>query len=183
MSHATVVVIVADAASEESAIRTANKMMEPFDEGREVDPYPRALSERSIQNMREYFKMESASLEELAQRMPEWEDRPGFVDENGQLCYLSTYNPQSKWDWYELGGRWDGLYSESNVFPVEDMLNNENFPPFAILLPTGKWIERGEMGWWGLVKDDKGLDEWTTLARTALEPYRKCIGVAFDYHI
>lgn len=28
-------------------------------------------------------------------------------DEDGN--YISTYNPNSKWDWYEIGGRWDGL--------------------------------------------------------------------------
>ena len=29
------------------------------------------------------------------------------VDENGNL--LTTYNPNSKWDWYQIGGRWAGL--------------------------------------------------------------------------
>ena len=29
------------------------------------------------------------------------------IDENGNL--LSTYNPDSKWDWYQIGGRWAGL--------------------------------------------------------------------------
>lgn len=29
------------------------------------------------------------------------------VDEKG-LYHWSTYNPQSKWDWYSLGGRWTG---------------------------------------------------------------------------
>ena len=31
------------------------------------------------------------------------EDR---LDEDGN--YISTYNPDSKWDWYEVGGRWSG---------------------------------------------------------------------------
>lgn len=29
------------------------------------------------------------------------------IDENGGI--LSTYNPKSKWDWYEIGGRWQGM--------------------------------------------------------------------------
>lgn len=38
----------------------------------------------------------------------EWDDdEPYEVDEKG-LYRWSTYNPQSKWDWYELGGRWTG---------------------------------------------------------------------------
>lgn len=33
----------------------------------------------------------------------EWTD--DIFDEDGGL--ISTYNPNSKWDWYEIGGRWD----------------------------------------------------------------------------
>lgn len=29
-----------------------------------------------------------------------------MIDEDGNL--LSTYNPDTKYDWYEVGGRWDG---------------------------------------------------------------------------
>lgn len=29
------------------------------------------------------------------------------LDEDGNL--LSTCNPNSKWDWYEVGGRWHGM--------------------------------------------------------------------------
>ena len=29
------------------------------------------------------------------------------IDADGNI--LSTYNPNSKWDWYEVGGRWRGL--------------------------------------------------------------------------
>lgn len=32
------------------------------------------------------------------------------LDEDGVRAYeMSTYNPQSKWDWYEKGGRWAGF--------------------------------------------------------------------------
>lgn len=34
------------------------------------------------------------------------------------------------------------------------------FVPFAILV-DGKWMQRGEMGWWGLVSDEK--DDWPTM--------------------
>lgn len=30
------------------------------------------------------------------------------VDEHGNV--MSTYNPDSKWDWYQLGGRWQGKF-------------------------------------------------------------------------
>src|SRR5206468_2164876 len=33
----------------------------------------------------------------------------GEIDEEGNLYYTS--NPNAKWDWYSLGGRWQGLFS------------------------------------------------------------------------
>lgn len=32
---------------------------------------------------------------------------PDELDEDGNL--ITTYNPDSKWDWYEIGGRWHGM--------------------------------------------------------------------------
>ena len=32
---------------------------------------------------------------------------------------------------------------------------------FAVL-KDGKWYERGSMGWWGCVSDEKDTDEWTS---------------------
>ena len=31
-----------------------------------------------------------------------------LVDDDGRAYTMSTYNPLSKWDWYEVGGRWAG---------------------------------------------------------------------------
>lgn len=31
-----------------------------------------------------------------------------FLGEDGRAYEMSTYNPHSKWDWYEVGGRWAG---------------------------------------------------------------------------
>lgn len=31
---------------------------------------------------------------------------------------------------------------------------------FAVLMDDGKWYQRGEMGWWGVVTDEKNKDEW-----------------------
>lgn len=33
-----------------------------------------------------------------------------------------------------------------------------NFTTFAVITPDGKWHEKGEMGWWGIVSDEK--DDW-----------------------
>jgi len=32
--------------------------------------------------------------------------------------------------------------------------------PFAVV-KDGKWFERGKMGWWGIVFDERNKDEWS----------------------
>ena len=39
-----------------------------------------------------------------------------YTDENGET---TTYNPNSKWDWYCIGGRWD---NGSNVIQIRDFI-------------------------------------------------------------
>ena len=112
---------------------------------------------------------------------------------HGSGTYESQYNPDSKWDWYEVGGRWGGYfqlkagaeseqvlsahYSEteddvlkrqqenkSDVAKVMDIdfeTMGDKIVPFAIL-HNGHWYERGSMGWWGMVSDEKDEDEWKT---------------------
>lgn len=29
---------------------------------------------------------------------------------NGEWVHITTYNPDSKWDWYQIGGRWSGFF-------------------------------------------------------------------------
>ena len=51
-------------------------------------------------------------------------DDPEHLDEDGNRH--STYNPNSKWDWYSIGGRWNGMLklkdgSRSNSAPVSEL--------------------------------------------------------------
>lgn len=87
-------------------------------------------------------------------------------------------NPNAKWDWYSLGGRWSGMIKlkkgaqgmagESGVFgntvgidqaQVKDISNLSEIKTFAVL-KDGKWYEKGEMGWWGIVSNEKDQEEW-----------------------
>jgi hypothetical protein len=97
------------------------------------------------------------------------------------------YNPNAKWDWYAIGGRWKGFLplkqgamgklAEQNVYVDSlngvvaklgqaDIATKEavdwrklTYPPFA-WLHEGEWVERGEMGWWGMVNDEKEEKAW-----------------------
>lgn len=163
------------------------------------------------------------------------------IGKDGEI--YSTYNPNSKWDWYQLGGRYSGrlILKESTKGKLGDLTlladeaykkeyekwkktgvkadqarkkdidfdkmlkdriytakeeyakfkkeyllaqtdNEKNticfmyeinpdtteeqylkdivaFSSFAVL-KNGEWFERGEMGWWGMVKDEKENDVW-----------------------
>ena len=102
----------------------------------------------------------------------------------------STSNPNSKWDWYEVGGRWPGMLKlKQGVTPIapvnfswgwmrepEEMQKvlSENCADIAFkkdianldeivcfaLLKDGKWYERGQMGWWAIASDEKPDDVW-----------------------
>lgn len=85
-----------------------------------------------------------------------------MVDSNGDL--LSTYNPNSKWDWYVVGGRWSGYLDLKDGSSVDEAYVNEvdwsKNVPFAYVTPNGIWNEKGEMGWWACVSNEKDENEW-----------------------
>lgn len=144
--------------------------------------------------------------------------------------YGYWYNPNAKWDWVELGGRWTGAFklkerhafaatgqpglqtlpakegyadqalkrdidfegmereglleASENWKKIEELLEagkktdayfhygyegekkeqyisyRTAFHTFAIL-KDGKWYEKGKMGWWGMVHNEKDVDKWS----------------------
>lgn len=77
-------------------------------------------------------------------------------------------NPNAKWDWYVIGGRWsnnvllknDGRCDFAKLkdinFGVDNKryvknirLRNSKHRTFALITPDGKWYEKGQMGWFG----------------------------------
>lgn len=137
--------------------------------------------------------------------------------EKGEYGYWR--NPNSKWDWYSLGGRWKDFFTlkdgtkadeaqlkdidfdkmleerleegeksweESETYireqKLKDMSINDGTLYFQYgrgakdtkesfmkgyqgvavfsILKEGKWFEKGNMGWWGCVSDEKVADKW-----------------------
>lgn len=115
------------------------------------------------------------------ERVPEYKDSDGDT---------TTYNPKSKWDWYQVGGRWGGYFLLKNGQRVDTCrwgdVDTESLGaiiPFAIL-HDGEWIERGKMGWFASVADEKPAINWFTEASkilASLDP--DTIVTAVDCHI
>lgn len=107
----------------------------------------------------------------------------------------SQYNKMSKWDWYSVGGRWNGNYEEKgiptiipNVAFARD-LHTAAYVPFAILSPRephqkqshDNWNEAGQMGWFAIVSNEN--DNWDAIALELLDKYAACFAVLVDCHI
>lgn len=263
MSHFCVVVIGPDHEGQLAA----------FDENAECPPYRSRVTKVKLSEMVKYFKKISkegsdalylpkdfhkVKLSEAVLDFPlmstlwkEWSGAKLKKDSKGYYV-MSTYNPQSKWDWYTVGGRWDGFFknmdgSLSNQLPVgevdfdamvneavkeaedewhkftsvvgdnplpprwKDLLGKHKGDsdaaraeygsyesvkalraadmnpwfedvvdiygvekkeflrraasrvavPYAIV-HDGEWFARGEMGWWGMSRDEISEDEWGT---------------------
>lgn len=219
-------------------------------------------SERPMDDIRKWFHDSNADVSE-DERESRWKDQvanpltelqhgyetrhamynkpdPACEECHGSGKVKSNYNPNSKWDWYEIGGRWTG--SLDGYDPEKDPDNIENCPicngtgmrndefgrqerskdpaytcngcdgkgkrlkwptawkrhpgdiakiedvpatfiPFGVLTPDGEWIERGQMGWWAIVSDEKDDDKWAAEYRGIMAKYQGHIAVLVDCHI
>lgn len=136
---------------------------------------------------------------------------------NADGIYGYTHNPDAKWDWYAIGNRWDGyLYDkngkECNLLPFNNVDWEKMFAPikktytdfegkeqtytdthipFCLVDTDGNWHEKGEMGWWCCVSNEKEKDVWDEEVKMYVkhltelpEEERKPIVVyAVDFHI
>jgi hypothetical protein len=156
-----------------------------------------SLWEKEIANPRQN------RLRELMRAHPKFHS----AKENCERCkgageYKTTYNPNSQWDWYRVGGRWDGEIKgvdvdsedggfnfqenhesfENNVASVDDVIEKRVIP-FAIITPDKKWHERGSMGWWGIVAEEKEKKDWKEEVIDILMKYKGHMAVGCDLHI
>lgn len=240
----------------------------PFSEDLRVAPYRSAVPDWQIKHAKKDGRIKShkAVAARLNREFWDGEDEESRYQYDAEGVYqMITYNPQSKWDWYTIGGRWEGFWKAWEPFhtgrraafitrgvvrkvdidwetmqdeaareagenwdrvhavidahppitPWPDVLakheggegkknldaarteynaqpaviaikadrdnparwdgaepflcSREDFVhrailaagmPFAFLLANGEWIERGKMGWWGIVSDDSPSEDW-----------------------
>lgn len=74
-------------------------------------------------------------------------DKTAELDEEGNE--LSYYNPNAKWDWWQIGGRWDDLLAGEESVQLQDIDKYEDFTTYAVLTPDGEWLAPGDVGWFG----------------------------------
>lgn len=164
--HSCVYVIIENTDNIETAVTRA---LAPFDDARQVKPYKLRLFASTIMAMSRHYNIPESDHQRLSEKMRDWLGDPGGQDRLG-LHALCSHNPDGKWDWYEIGGRFNGCIRgrwrprsfakkpdlQSNSLSSSILLRAKDFPkrtPFALVTPLGEWIERSSVvsttsGWY-----------------------------------
>lgn len=205
-----------------------DKLLYPHDDQFGALEAPEHLERRQVAHKKYY-----ATFEKFCK---DWYGAESRDPEKGRYGYWE--NPNAKWDWWQIGGRWTAAWDksydpktdpenqeicwlcqgtgerkdmncpngcnacngkgiqikwptswkskpDSNIFPLSkvlpDILDDSLHVPFAIITPDGKWNEAGEMGWWGIVKNEK--DDWKEQAKQILTAHKNCTAIVVDCHI
>ena len=206
MTHFTVGIIIPP--TEDFITGHIETVMEPYDENCDVKPYVSYSIEKAraeigndiyrlekiIQRRDPGYKLDKCQklLDELRVTTPEERYREYIklhTKFNAEGEPISTYNPESKWDWWVIGGRWDGWITNAktagerladNTATTEQAIER-NVIPHAIVTPDGEWHEHGKMGWWGILLTEK--ENWDSEAREILTRYPGHNVVILDAHI
>lgn len=100
MSHYSVAVIHKDN-------QYVEDLLAPYDENIKVAKYLEFTKEQAVKYARKHYMNINDSIPDDEVWKHFSMDYPDDMkDEDGNL--YSTYNPNSKWDWYLIGGRWSG---------------------------------------------------------------------------
>lgn len=136
-----------------------------------------------------------------------------LIDAGGNVVkIIYRTNPNAKWDWWVIGGRWSGMLKlkpkvkpDKMSYGEQAWLSNESrkigyvdsaricdidfdgmksdFKTYATVM-NGKWLARGDMGWFGLSDEKLSEDEWAKKFRellSSLDPNTRITVV--DCHI
>lgn len=176
---------------------------------KEIEDYKNGIYAEYLKNPEEYGKKYGRNtdhIEYLEDEFPKklnWTDEqcydyikqdytPDMIDKDGNI--LSRYNPRSKWDWYEVGGRWSGgipmktntklEIKSCNECKVSQIDMDKIGTPYAYVDTNGNWHGRGEMGWFGASSNDKDEKSWNDEFKKFINNQKKSTIVTLvDCHI
>jgi hypothetical protein len=160
--------------------------LRPFSEDFPVKPWKRHLGPRETEAMARHYRLPAAATHKLAQHMRDWCRAQGGADEKG-LFALMTCNPEARFDWYEIGGRWKGKLT-NNVAACRDLLRRKDLAdllPHDFLTPDGVWHAKVRFApgdhFDGLIVE-KSRSTWLKEFRSALTRQKEAVVVCVDRH-
>lgn len=116
------------------------------------------------------------------------------IDENDNL--LSKYNPNAKWDWYQVGGRWANelilkertvngdliTTDQAEMSEIDwDCMFEQKRIPFCFVTIEGEWLECGDVG---LVDNKYDYDQWYEIFIDYIKTLKEDdLVTVIDFHI
>lgn len=181
--HFLTYVFVRDDSDIDTAVATA---LHPYSDDFPVKPWKRYLNRAEIDAMAKHYRLPASEPVRLAQHMNDWCRAEGGIDLEG-LFAVMTCNPDTKFDWYEIGGRWHGKLKDDRA-PVRALLGKkdlEAFSPHDFLTPDGVWHAKsryvpGDELLGHLVEKSRSI--WLAEFRKALRRHQDCFVVVVDRH-
>lgn len=171
MTH-FVALVVAETEDEIEALVAA------YDEDLKVEPYFEPVE---VESMVEYAKEKGVQFKEAIELVEWWNGTPGVTNEAGEIGYMSTYNPDSKWDWYTVGGRWNGIAEGDSCLAeeVEGIFESKEYIP-SVIVDTDGWHQAKDWGWFGAHSPVEGNEN---IVREKLAQHKGKKVFIVDFHI
>lgn len=182
-----------------------SSVMEKYSEEFEVEQYIDKTKEEVIKEFKDskkkYPEYKDKTLKDWAK---DWYGSD--LDEKGNS--LSTFNPDSFYDWYEIGGRWDGELTDKkgeNTIKIKDLIKKfkekedkdkikklikniegeteyNRYLLYSLII-NGEYIKSKEYGWFGMSNDIKSPNKWKKEYLEILEKHKEDFMINLDCHV
>jgi hypothetical protein len=188
--------------------KAVKRLIAKYDQNLITHPSKKYLPAWTVEHYAWHYQT-GVDRKQLALKLrPQYDD--AGVDDDG-VWVVTDMNVDSRWDYWLIGGGFDGLvrghevhaqcreeaveslteeeYLSRNVCPVVDM--PEDVIPFSLVTPDGDWFSEGDLGWSLLEAYGEGTyrgktkeaeQQWPRIARSLLEKHLDCIAVGLDVH-
>ena len=159
-----------------------NQLLSPYDEQLPGVPHWEPLSElkdwNEFESMSKSYK--TSNLKELVEHMEDWNGNIGEI-RDGKLGSYSSYNENAKWDWYEVGGRWEDIVP-GNACLAEEVIQHFNLMEYtpAVIVDRKGWHTTSDFGWWGTSIPVEGQED---VVKKKLEEHKGKNVFIVDFHI
>lgn len=134
MSHYKVLII-------HNENQNIEELLAPYDENLEVEPYFKYKHDDAIEFIKKEFVSYNDFLKDYSdEQLLEWyvKEYSAELIKDGDI--YTTYNPNSKWDWYSIGGRFDGELELTDE-GIEETIKYKYNPKWFKDLPREEQIE------------------------------------------
>ncbi len=155
-----------------------------------IKPYRPQNLEKAISNQDTLHLPEGAELKEVpfrqiyksfAEFVKDWHG----AERNANGRYGYWYNPNAKWDWYQLGGRWKNKLPLKNGTDANSAnwcdVDKNKLSPTAAVLFEGRWYQTENCFW---ASDEKEEKRWGKEFKNIIKTIQPNMPVAiYDCHI